>query len=686
MKNSFFISLGWAGIKKNKKLYLPYILTCVGTVMMCYIISFLSTSPVFANIKGGSTVQGFLGIGVGVMAVFSVIFLFYSNSFLIRRRKKEFGLYNILGLDKKNLALVLFVETAIIALITILGGLFLGILFSKLAELCVIKVLNGTVTFAFTLILEPIVQSTSLFAIIFLLIYLNTVRQIQITNPIQLIRSENIGERPPKGNWVVAIIGVILLAWAYYLSVTINDPVTAITIFFVAVVMVIIATYMLFISGSVTLCRILQKNKRYYYKTNHFVSVSSMTYRMKRNGAGLASICILCTMVLVMVSSTVCLYVGAEDNLRNRYPRNINIDDTVRNSALLTSEQAEQIKRNIDETVVENGTSQENILSYRTAALGGIVEDNRILYYDYIFANKKEVIPDIWQVFIVPLSDYNQLMGTDETLSDDEVMIYTTKDMPYKGKTLQMGDGKVYTVKKLAESFVDNGIDSMQIFPTIYVFVPDFYSFTAPLDGYVLDDKGQELVTYHWYYGFDLPCSDDMQIDIQSDISDNLDRLYLESEEFNDFTFYEEGSAMERADFYAMYAGLLFLGVLLGTVFIFAAVLIIYYKQVSEGYEDQSRFGIMQRVGMTKKEIRKSINSQVMMVFFIPLIIAGIHLMFAFPLINRVLMLLGLSNISLLILVTAACYLVFVVFYIVVYKLTSNSYFAIVSGMRSENE
>ena len=461
MKKGIYRTLALTGIQKNRKMYLPYILTCMGTVMMCYIVSFLGTSETFGKIEGGTTVQQFLGMGFGVLSVFSVIFLFYTNSFLIRRRKKEFGLYNILGLGKKHLAVVLFLETLMIAAITILGGLFFGILFSKLAELAMVKILGGTATFTFTIALSSVMQTVTLFAVIFALIFLNTLRQIHLTNPIQLLHSENSGEKPPKANWFIALLGIMILGGAYYLAVTIKDPVTAIMVFFVAVVMVVVATYMLFVAGSVTLCRLLQKNKRYYYKTNHFVSVSSMAYRMKRNGAGLASICILCTMVLVMVSSTVCLYIGAEDSLRNRYPRNISMDAVVSSLELLDGSQGDQIEKVVQQVVEENGTRQENILNYRTAVFGGIIEGDQIRFDQSVYEERMDNISDIWQFFIVPISDYNRLMGKNETLSPGEVIIYTTKEMQYTyndGEFYHFMDMETYDDLMLTHEQVEDAI------------------------------------------------------------------------------------------------------------------------------------------------------------------------------------------------------------------------------------
>lgn len=683
MTKGFYGTLAWSGIQKNKKLYLPYILTCMGTVMMCYIISFLSTSSTFAMIKGGDTVQSFLGLGFGVMSIFSLIFLFYTNSFLIRRRKKEFGLYNILGLGKKHLGMVLFLETLMIAGIAVLGGLFFGILFSKLAELCIVKILGGTATFNFTISIQSITQTIILFAVIFALIFLNTLRQIHLTNPIELLHSENTGEKPPKANWFIAILGAVILGTAYYFAVTIEDPITAIGTFFIAVVMVIIATYMLFVAGSVSFCRILQKNKRYYYKTNHFVSVSSMVYRMKRNGAGLASICILCTMVLVMLSSTVCLYIGAEDGLRNRYPRNINLDVMVQEADLLQGEQVKNMQEATEEIVKANGADLENVLSYRTAAFGGAIKGNQIVVDSSVYEYNN--MSDIWQIFVVPVSDYNRLMEKEETLSPGETIIYTTKGTKYEGDTIQIGDSEPLKIKKRVDEFVANTVDSMQIFPTMYLFVQDIEKIIAPIKDYPYEYSADGLVSLHWYYGFDLACDDDTQIKIQDQLTEKFGNQQQVDED-SYFHVWVDGVAKDRANFYGIYAGLFFLGILLGIVFIFAAVLIIYYKQVSEGYEDQSRFDIMQKVGMTEKEIKKSINSQILTVFFLPLITAGVHLAFAFPLIQKLLLIFGLNNVPLLIITTICCYLVFTVFYLIVYRTTSRSYFSIVRGVRSGNE
>ena len=652
-------------------------------VMMFYIVSFLSISDILNSMPGGDTMQMMLGFGCGVIGVFALIFLFYTNSFLVRRRKKEFGLYNILGMGKWNLARVLLWESLIIAGISLAIGLFFGIVFSKFAELAMINILSAEITFSLTIAPQAIIQTLALFAGIFLLILLNTLRQIHLTNPIELLHSENVGEKPPKANWFFALAGVVILGGAYYLAVSIEDPIMAMLWFFVAVIMVIVATYLLFISGSVAVCRILQKKKNYYYKANHFVSVSSMAYRMKRNGAGLASICILCTMVLVMVSSTVCLYIGTEDSLRAYYPRNICLDTQASKISTIDSETTEKIRELSDQVLLENGQEGKNTLDYRVAEFPGYISDG-VVQTDQssVPTFQLSAYSDVWQVFVISLDDYNRLMGQQETLRDDEVLIYTTIENGYTEETIAIDNAKPMKVKKAVTHFTDNGIDAVETVPSLYIFVPDLEQYLAPLMD-ATDDNGNPAIELHWFYGFDLECDDEIQIQIYRQIQNGLGQLSFSSED-DSFVIQCESVANERQVFYGLYGGLFFLGILLVVVFIFAAVLIIYYKQISEGYEDQSRFEIMQKVGMTQKDIRKSINSQVLTVFFLPLIAAGIHLCFAFPLISKLLTLFNLTNLHLLILTTIACYLIFTLFYMLVYKITSKAYYSIVSGIGKE--
>lgn len=676
MKNSLYPKLAWNGIHKNRRLYLPYILTCVGMVMMYYILAFLSDSQILGKAKGGSQILFTLDMGAKVIAIFAVIFLFYTNSFLNKRRKKEFGLYNILGMEKRNLACVLMFESLIIGGISLVCGLFAGIAFSKLSELCMLNIIKADVDFSLYVEGKAVLETMVLFVIIFFLLLLYTLCQIHISKPIELLRGENLGEKPPKANWLLALEGVAILIVAYYIALSIENPLKAISNFFMAVFLVVVATYILFIAGSVVLCRLLQKNKSYYYKTNHFVSVSSMVFRMKRNGAGLASICILCTMVLVILSSTLCLYIGAEDSLRHRYTRHIILNLRADDISAFASEEVDEIKQLIQETLQEKGVQQENVLDFSMLYTVGTMEEGR---YD-VTGLSEENLSSIWQAYFVSLQDYNQIMNQEEVLTEDEVLIYTTKPEEI-GATISFG-GKVYEVKDIVPEFLDESTGAMQIVPTAFVFVPDYQQVASQIKQYK-DKEGEDLSRLKWYYGFDLECKDELQIEIYDELMDRVQTIIAdEGCPLKDLA--SDSIAKERAEFYGMYGGLLFLGVLLGIVFVAAAVLIIYYKQISEGYEDQSRFSIMQKVGMSREEIRKSINSQVLTVFFLPILTAGVHLIFAFPLIQKVLTLFNFFNIRLQIVVTSVCFVVFGIFYFVVYFATSKAYYGIVSGAKSE--
>lgn len=669
MRFGFYLKLALSGIRKNKKTYVPYILTGIGMVMMYYIVSFLSCSSSVAAMHGGDVVREFLNLGSNVISLFALILLFYTNSFLMKRRKKEFGLYNILGMGKNNLSRVLIWETLIISVISIIGGLGCGILFSKAVELLIGRMLGSDVGFRFEILKRPISEAFIIFAVIFILILINSLRQIYFSKPIELIHSESVGEKPPKGNWFIALIGAILLIVAYYISVTISDPVSAIVLFFVAVLMVIVATYLLFIAGSVVLCRLLQKNKNYYYKTNHFISISSLVYRMKRNGAGLASICILSTMVLVMISSTFCLYIGSEENLRNRYPRDIVMD-----LWSIDEEITDQAHNLITNTLDEYDLEADNLLHYRYLGMVALQKDGKMLL-DPKKIDQPYSYADMRQLYIIPLEDYNTVMGTSEILKDGEVMICASK-CHYDYDTLEVEQMPVFNVRQAPEKFVVNGESQSLIFPSIFIFVKDIETLEQFYETQ-LEIYQEEASSLCDYYGFDLDCDEKTKIEIAEKIASTP---WADDDTSCGFSL--ECRAESREDFLAVNSGFFVLGILLGTVFICGTVLIMYYKQVVEGYEDQARFDILQKVGMTKEEIRKSINSQILTIFFVPLLTAGIHIIFAFPVVAKLLLLFGLTNTKLFVMVNVGTYLVFAAFYILFYMATSRAYYKIVSETR----
>lgn len=682
MKKGFYPKLAFDGIRKNKKMYLPYILTSIGMVMMYYIIIFLQFSQSIKDAVQSSTVSEILGLGSWVIAIFSCIFLFYTNSFLIKRRKKEFGLYNILGMDKHNLGIILFWETLIIAVISLVIGLAAGIAFSKLAELIFLNLLKSDVTFDLTVSSQGIGLCAIIFTVINILLFFNSLRQVRFSSAISLVRSEQTGEKPPKGNRLLGILGVLLLGGAYYISLSIKEPLQALTLFFVAVIMVIIGTYLVMISGSVLFCRLLQKNKKYYYKPNHFVSVSSMVYRMKRNGAGLASICILATMVLVMISSTTSLYFGEEDALSSRYPREINISFSSLDTQIYKNGQSDQIRSEIDEIAKKHNANVHNSLTYLAGVLSGMVTDGNVetdvrnVYSGTVDYNK------VFQFNFVSVDDYNEMMGTDYRLKDGEAMVYLfRKDSNFHGDTLSFNGGQSFKIVRYLDNFISQSDAAMTVVPTMAIFVNDLDKATQGMTDATHQHDSEPVVNFSWTYGFDTGLSEDEQIALSKDINSYLTDV---SDDFKEDIHSTEVESREqnRLDFFGLYGGLFGLGIILSIVFIFAAVLIIYYKQISEGYEDQSRFEIMQKVGMTKNEIRKSINSQLLTVFFLPLIFAGMHLAFAAPIIKKLLLLFNLTNLNLFIVTILISFAAFALFYMIVYKITSSAYYKIVSGAK----
>lgn len=614
-----------------------------------------------------------LGMGSFVMAAFAVLFLFYTNSFLIRRRNREFGLYNILGMGKGNLAKVLAWETVIMALISIAGGEVLDIAFGKLFELLLVNIVDGTVQMQFTVSVPATTMTTILYLAIFALLFLRSLVTVCKTNAAALLRSEACGEKPPKANWVFGLAGFLILGAAYYIAVTIKQPLTALAVFFIAVLMVIAATYLIFISGSVVLCRALQKNKRYYYQKNHFISVSSMAYRMKRNGAGLASICILATMVLVMLSSTTCLYFGKEDALRTRYPSDLSVELRFAKDEGGMDEANIAIARGMIEDVIkQDGLDVQGQFDIRSAWFSGLLTGNTFSRAQESTLMDYERAVDLT---LLPLEDYTRMTGEDLTLEPGEAYLCSPR-MAYTQPDIRIGE-LTYQIKGQLPSFGGFGADSANITTTIYLIVPDFDAAVNALR----TQNTRYPVVVSWQYSFDSGSPDEAQIaflrDMMGTFADNREGLVYAS-------YTVESIASNREDFVGTYGSLFFLAILLSIVFLAAAVLILYYKQISEGYEDQARFEIMQRVGMTKTDIRKSINSQLLLVFFLPLLFAGLHLGFAFPFIHKLLMLFNLTNLKLLIGTTVVTFAIYAVFYTLVYRITSNSYYSIVAGAKEE--
>lgn len=673
MKMSIYPNLAVSGIKKNRQLYLPYILSCIGMIMMNFIIQSVGNSPLLTHMKGGHNISMTLSICKFVIAFFSLIFLIYTNSFLVRRRYKEFGLYNILGMNKKGILRIVAWESLIVAVVSIVTGTVLGIAFSKFAELGLVNAIRQEIDYTFRVSLKAIAYTVEMYGLIFFIIFIKSLIQVAMTKPLDLLHSENLGEKPPKANWLLAIAGVVILGVAYYIAVSIESPLRAFVMFFVAVAMVILATYMIFTAGSVALCKMLQNNKNYYYKKNHFVSVSSMVYRMKRNGAGLASICILSTMVLVMFSSTASLYIGAEDTLKAAYPREMEVAVLANKLDDLSEENINSLVAGYENVLRENQVEAKNVMSYAGVYFVGLDTSSQSIQTDVdVTAFEINDYDNLRQLFFMTAEQYNSMTGANISVEPGQTYVgtirckYTKTNFNLHGVSFDVA-GKLDIAPYIGDAFVS-------LIPSVFFVINDLDEL-KPLET-MADYNGDSVLTIKYYYAFDLDEKPEVITNVYNGLIDTIDHSFVN--DGNGYSYSGGCRELERDDFYSTFGGLFFIGIMLCIVFIFATLLIIYYKQISEGYEDKNRFEIMKKVGMNKTDISKSINSQVLTVFFIPLIFAGLHTAFAFPMVWRLLQLFNLRNMTLAIIVNIGSFVVFGIFYVAIYLTTARSYYKIV--------
>lgn len=663
MSSIFYAKLAASNIRKNSKTYVPYILTCIMTIMMFYIIKSLSVNPGIKGMSGDWALLSLLNMGSFIVSIFSAVFLFYTNSFLMKRRKKEFGVFNILGLEKKHLAKVMAFEALFVAAIGIVLGIGFGIALDKVMYLLIAKMIGVEVSLGFYISWEVIRYTVILFGIIFILIYLRTVNIIRVSNPIELLRGGNVGEKEPKTKWIMAILGAAALGTGYYMALNVGNPLAAIEIFFLAVLLVIIGTYFLFTAGSIALLKLLKKNKKFYYKTKHFISVSGMIYRMKQNAVGLANICILSTALLVMVSSTTSLMVGIEDIMTTRYTNNFSVYST-ETSELVN----EQIVSTVRAVCEEENLSVKNETGYYYLDMTVIRNGNEFLT-DVNDENFFEVMDNMNILVFVTADDYNAVMNEHISLADDEVLIYSNRDA-FRFDTMKIFDREYRIAGVLGTIQFEIGAINSNIASAHYIVVSGMEELRR-LEVFALeasrDFRVPNAVSY--YYGIDTEDNAQQQIDV----------FLTAKNRIGEFNGYVEIREANRRDMIALYGGLFFLGIFLGTLFLMATVLIIYYKQISEGYEDRERFEIMQKVGMSKNEVKSAIRSQVLTVFFLPLIFAGLHLTVAFPILTQLLSMLNMVNVSLYGVCVAIGFGAFAILYVIIYMMTAKTYYKIVS-------
>lgn len=657
MRKGYFCHLALGGIRKNRKIYYPYILTAVFTTAMMYIIMSLAR-----NTGNRTTMTFALQLGVVVTSLFSVLFLFYTNSFLMRRRKREFGLYNVLGMEKKHLARLVVWETGMIALVSLVLGLALGVLMDKLLYLCLMRLVGEISSLNFYVSWESMRWTAYLIAGTFLLIALNSVRQIAVSKPVELLSSQNVGEREPKTRWLLTLLGLLSLGAGYYLSVTVQDVAMMILVFFVAVLLVIAGTYLLFTAGSITLLKALRRNRRYYYKAHHFISVSGLMYRMKRNAVGLGNICVLSTMVLVMLFSTVALWLGMEEQ-----PTDIEFQTRYGSWADgLGCPPPQEVYERVDEVIAQQGLVRERSVSYRYFNVASFYSGGEYLTGDEAETRINLLTDTATTLYFLPLEDYNAATGSAETLAPGEILLEEGRGK-HQGETLTVL-GETFDIKKRLPKQLSVG-SSMAIMYNCHYIVVDSLETFERLDAAQREVYGQAASSAKTQMAFDVGGSDEQELALREALIYALP--------YSLFSLSSRAEAHQEA--LELFGGLLFAGLFLGALFIMAMILIVYYKQITEGYDDVERYRIMRKVGLSRHEIKRSISSQVLVMFFLPLLSAGVHVVFAFPALALMFRAFNMANTRLMIACALGSFAVFALIYTAVYLVTARVYYRIVS-------
>lgn len=665
-KGRFYPRMALVNLARNGQFYIPYLLTVMGTAAAYYITLALAATPDLPQTSRYSYLTMFMSIGTFVIAVFAVIFLTYTNSFLMKRRKRELGLYNVLGMGKRHIAIVLGCETLYTAFAGIIGGAALGMLLQKLAMLLLCRMMRMDIVYGFYVSDSAIVGTAILFGVILLFNLLLNLHRIHVQNPMELLRESSAGEREPKTRWPLAVIGVAALGAGYAIAVTTRSAMMALGMYFIAVLLVIIGTYCLFTSVSIAVLKALRANKKFYYQTDHFIGVSGMLYRMKRNAVGLANICILSTMVLVMVSGTLSLYLGSEAALDEQFAGNLRAEvrydpaeETPFDSAALSAIVSKQLE--------QRGVSAAPVAAYRYLSFNVNEEQGALEVKKYLSGSSS-------MVCAMTPSDYAAITGAETpSLADGQMLLFTDGAGQRRNLTFRFAEATDVT---LTAAEPDSRYPAPRMFQPSAVDV--FYLVVS--DGtfqelYVgqqtaLGEAGGELMQWNGFWNVDESAVQPDELEQTLDFTGTGSWARLDLDTRSSFA----------QEYYSLNGGFFFLGVFLGAIFLMAAVLIIYYKQISEGYEDRERYLVMQKVGMEPRTVRRSVNTQLLVVFFAPLAVAAIHVAFDFSLMTRLLTLFSLHNGTLTLLCTAGTLAVFGVIYALVYRVTARAYYKLVKA------
>jgi putative ABC transport system permease protein len=670
MHKGIFSRLAKQNIRNNKSTYIPYMITCIFCIAMIYMMEFLRDCPTLDQaVRQADEVRMIVFTGEIVVEIFCIIFLIYSNSFLMKRRQKEIGLYNILGLERNHIGIVMFLETIITSIGSLAGGIAAGIIGSKLALLLLLKLLHIPSVLGFYISVKGIFTCLFMFGIIFLMILFLNLAKIHLSRPVELLRGNNTGEKEPAAKWLMALIGFICLGAGYYLAVMTESPIKAITIFLLAVILVMAGTYLLFTAGSIVILKFLRRRKSFYYRTGNFISISGMLYRMKQNAIGLASICILSTGVLLMISMTVSIYFGMNDIMLNRYPYDVDMSVTS-----ISEEECQTAIEAFEKAIADNKVPVEK--SVEEIYLDIVCSKNG----DQILIKPTNTIRNSDSVLVLSLlnqAEYERLTGISANLNDGEIFAWYPSAVQKDSVTV---DEKEFTVKKwMDKNPLTCGEDAVSDNAVLVVTDEDFKKFdemrTEMYKGVSSAPAGEDL-TLH--LGLDITGSETDKIDFGTPVMETVKDLKKSGGLSENAWIISGIRQQEYESYYADNGSLLFIGIFLGSLFLMGTAMIIYYKQISEGYEDQKRFEIMQKVGLSRREVRSSVRRQILMVFFLPLLMAMLHITMAFPMIRRLLLLFGMTNTKLFIGCTAGTVLIFAVVYGLIYLITARSYYHIV--------
>lgn len=633
MNKKWYVKLAVTNIKTNGLMFRPYLFTCMVIIALFYTINSLVNAHALKSISGGNFTIDVMKFGSLLFTVLSLFFLMYANSFIFKKRKKEMGLYNLLGLEKKHIRKILILETALIALFTMIGGIAVGLVLNQAVGIAMSAMMKVPLTVSMISI-PALLKTIGIFIMVFSIILVFNLKQIHSVSVIELMKGAQIGEREPKAKLVLAVLGGVLLFSGYLLSFTVKDPKLDISAMITAIVLVVAATYLLFIAASIVLLKMLRKKNSIYYNKNNFTLISTMIFRMKQNAVGLANIAVLSTATLIVMTTTISLYLGVNTMLNNSFQFDVSITNPAENIP-----EQQQLQTFIDNNKNRYDVDTTSAASYRGGQFAA----------DLTGDGKEDFF------LILPLEDFNTLTNEDISLAADEVMLL--KDKETAGLQSINLNEESFKVKSMVEDLpIDTALADSVDRNWIYVIAPLTGEFAQTLD---LENSTT------MYQDFNLQGDADTVNDFSHAIAEEADKIgYLDV----------EAKSIYKESLLVRFGGLLFLGIFISAVLVAETALMIFYKQISEGYDDRNRFAIMKKVGMSEAEIMKTIRKQTLIMFFAPLTVALLHLGAGLPLVTKIIGIAAMDNWLVVLGSGLFAAIIFTVIYGASYLFTEKSY------------